>query len=109
MSDEKNLTIIWWGQTLAVLFAFFGFLSLTDIGVVCCLSCAALYVILKGWKNQIEERLQLKEITKQPTDKLGCMKTNWIMIMLYPYTEGLILQMMSGELMKRNMEVITKI
>ena len=60
MSDEKNLTIIWWGQTIAVLFAFFGFLSLTDIGAVCCLSCAALYVILKGWKNQIEERLQLK-------------------------------------------------
>ena len=60
MSDEKNLTIIWWGQTLAALFAFFGFLSLTDIGTVCCLSCAALYVILKGWKNQIEERLQLK-------------------------------------------------
>ena len=60
MSDEQNLTIIWWGQTLALLFAFFGFLIATDGGLTCCTSCVILYFILGAWKKQVEERLQLK-------------------------------------------------
>ena len=60
MSDEQNLTIIWWGQTLALLFAFFGFLSATEGGLTCCTSCIILYFILGAWKKQVEERLQLK-------------------------------------------------
>ena len=60
MSDEQNLTIICWGQTLALFFAFFGFLSATDSGLTCCTSCVILYLILRAWKKQVEERLQLK-------------------------------------------------
>ena len=65
MSERQKLSFVWWIQVILILFAIFGFLSVTEEGLTCCTTSIILYLILGAWKKQLERKVAIDDELKR--------------------------------------------
>ena len=65
MSERQKLSFVWWIQVILILFAIFGFLSVTEEGLTCCTTSIILYLILGAWKKQLERKVAIGDELKR--------------------------------------------
>ena len=65
MSERQKLSFVWWIQVILILFAIFGFMSVTEEGLTCCTTSIILYLILGAWKKQLERKVAIDDELKR--------------------------------------------
>jgi len=65
MSNKLTLSLVWWLQALLILFVIFGFISATEVGLLCCTTCLIFYFITGAWKKQLEQKIVIETELKK--------------------------------------------